>query len=378
MNALKGLSRAREISQNREKRPFELREEGKTIIGYLCCFAPPEIIHAAGAVPYRITGRLGDSTSEVDSFLEPYGCPYVRNVFSQSLKGRLDFLQGLVISHSCDMVQRLYGIWTYYRPLPYSRLVNVPHQLFPWSQDFYQRELVFFKESLENYCGVTIDHEALKESISLYNRIRCSLQELYRLRGGKQPLLLSSELMEVLIAGEVLPPEEFLELLNEVIEEAGARKQPVNYGTRVLVWGSILDHPQLYRLIEKAGGQVVADDTCLGTRFWNQEVPAAGDPYESLKEHYLVNFQCPRTDRGTDPGRFAYLRDMARDFQAEGIIGYTISFCDPHKLDYPDLRDYLEKCGYPMLLIDDDYSLQNEGAITTRIQAFTEMLSGQA
>jgi len=120
--------------------------------------------------------------------------------------------------------------------------------------------------------------------------------------------------------------------------------------------------------------KVVADDTCLGMRFWNEDVPMEEDPFEGLKEHYLVKFQCPRTDRGPGVKRFDYLLNMAKEYQADGIIGYTISFCDPHKLDYPDLRDYLEQQGFPMLLIDDNYSLQSTGAISTRVQAFLEML----
>ena len=379
MLPLKGLALARQIAENREARPRELKKEGKNIIGYICCFAPPEIMHAAGAVPYRVTGKPGESSSEVDSYLEPFGCPYVRNLFSRYLREKLDFLDGLVISHSCDMVQRLYGIWTYYFPFAYSRLVNVPHQFHPWSQDFYYRELVFFKESLERHFQIEISNEALAASIKLYNSIRKLIRALYVMRGGSNPKLLSSELMDVLVAGGVLPPEEFLQLLQEVAAEVDLRSEPVvpSGSVRVLVWGSILDHPHFYRLIEDAGGQVVADDTCLGERFWNKDVPVTEDPFVGLKENYLLNFQCPRVDRGAGAQRFAYLSEMAKQYGVQGVIGYVLSFCDPHKFDYPDLRDYLEKEGIPMLLIDDNYGLLSSGAINTRLQAFIEMLSGK-
>ncbi len=378
MSQLQGLALARHLAENREVRPRQLKEEGKTVMGCLCCFAPPEIMHAAGVVPYRITGRPGESTSEVDGYLEPFGCPYVRSVFAQSFKGSLDFLDGLVISHSCDMVQRLYGIWTYYRPCSYNRMINVPHQLFPWSRDFYYRELVFFKESLEEFMQVKITPGEIKASIELYNRIRALIRKLNSLRGGESPKLLSSELMEVLLAGEVLPPEEFLPLLQEVVQEVEARQSLAGYDSRVMVWGSILDHPMFYRIIEEAGGQVVADDTCLGARFWNEDVLLTEDPVEGLVQHYLLDFQCPRTDRGAGEERFEYLRERAEEYGVDGVIGYIISFCDPHKFDYPDLRDYLKKQGLPMLLIEDNYSFQSAGAISTRLQAFLEMLPGKS
>ena len=90
MPPLKGLALARHLSENREARPRELKKEGKNVIGYLCCFAPPEIMHAAGVLPYRITGKPGESTPEVDSYLEPFGCPYVGISFPLS-PGKLDF-----------------------------------------------------------------------------------------------------------------------------------------------------------------------------------------------------------------------------------------------------------------------------------------------
>jgi benzoyl-CoA reductase/2-hydroxyglutaryl-CoA dehydratase subunit BcrC/BadD/HgdB len=156
------LDRAGQIAAQKEDRIKMIRQEsGLPVIGYLCCFAPPEIISAAGAIPYRITGQPGESTAGADAYMEPYGCTYVRNIMAQAAKGKLDFLDGLVISHSCDMVQRLYGIWTYYRPLHYSRLFNVPHQTTPWAQRFYLRELDFFKESLEEYTGVKVTKEKL-------------------------------------------------------------------------------------------------------------------------------------------------------------------------------------------------------------------------
>lgn len=373
MSKLTGLSHASDIAQNRTRRAVQLKEKGYPVFGYICCFAPPEIMHAAGVLPFRITGIPGDSTSEADAFMEPYGCPYVRNCFAQALKGRLDFLDGLVISHSCDMVQRLYGIWTYYRPVNYSRLVNVPHQLSPWSQDFYKRELQFFLESLESFTGKHIGSDTLRNATRLFNQNRALIRKLYQWRSSKPPRLKSSELIDVLVAGSVIPPEEFKLLLEEVCEEVDNR-EPLALGTPVMVWGSILDHSKLYRFIEKAGGQVVTDDTCLGTRTWHLDVPLTPDPLDGLKEHYLVSFQCPRTDRGPGLKRFAYILELAKEHGAKGVIGYTISFCDPHKLDYPDLRNFLKEGGLPMLLIDDDYSLASESALTTRIQAFLEML----
>ncbi len=349
-------------------------ETGKPVIGYLCCFAPPEIISAAGAIPYRITGLPGDNNSAADAYTEPYGCSYVRNILARAARGEYDFLDGLVISHSCDMVQRLYGIWTYYHPLAYSYLFNVPHQVSPQAQRFYKRELDFFKESLEKFTGHAATREKVAAEIELSNQNRALVRKLYDLRRKKHPGISGSRMFNLLMAGGVLPAPVFRAKLEEALgtAEKAAGSEPVK--PRILVWGSIMDDSALFRMIEAAGADVVADDTCIGFRTWEKDVPLTADPNDGLTGHYLVNFQCPRTDRGPGIKRFGYLVERAHEYRVDGIIGYVISFCDPHKFDYPDLRDYLKQEGLPMLLIDDNYSFEPAGAIETRLQAFVEML----
>ncbi len=346
----------------------------KPVIGYLCCFAPPEIIAAAGAIPYRITGRPGRDTSAADAYVEPYGCTYVRSILARAAEGELDFLDGLVISHSCDMVQRLYGIWTYYHPLDFSYLFNVPHQLTPWARDFFTRELGFFREKVEHFTGQQISFRQLQETISLYNKNRSLIREIYKLRKHDRPPVEASEVFEILMAGGVLPPEEYTGFLKSALQDLKQREAAKEKAPRIMIWGSIMDSPVLYKIIEEAGGKVVCDDTCIGFRTWEKDVPSTDDPYDGLTEHYFINFQCPRTDRGPGVERFNYLLERAREYKIDGVVGYIISFCDPHKFDYPDLRDYLKEAGLPMVLIDDNYSFEPAEAIKTRLEAFIEML----
>lgn len=375
MQNLSALERAAAMAAQPEALAADLRREsGQPVIGYLCCFAPPEIISAAGAIPHRITGRPGEPTAEADAYMEPYGCTYVRNVFTQGLKGRLDFMDGLVVSHSCDMIQRLYGIWTYYHPFSYSRLFNVPHQVTPWSERFFKRELDFFKESLEQFTGQKVTGEKLRREIELANSNRALIRQLYRHRLVNPPLLRGSEMLSLLLAGGWLPPKDFNRLLKEALEEVEKRAPEGPARPRLLVWGSLLDNIAFYKMIEEAGGDVVADDTCIGFRLFEKDIAVHEELNEGLKDHYFVNFQCPRTDRGPGTARFEYLLQRAREYNADAFVGYIISFCDPHKFDYPDLRDYLKEADYPMLLIDDNYSFAPAGTIQTRLQAFVEML----
>ncbi|MBI2527613.1 MAG: 2-hydroxyacyl-CoA dehydratase [Candidatus Rokubacteria bacterium] len=373
---LQGLARARELYERRDQRARELKAEGKTVVGYLCYFAPPEILEAAGCVPYRIRGDVRQPVTRADEYVEPYGCPFVRNTFDLAVKGRYDFLDGLVMSHACDSVQRMYGIWTHYKPLAFSHMVNVPHTITPASERFFRRELEFLMERVGALAGRPVEADALRDSIACYNRTRELTRELYALRKTAPPRISGTELLEVLIAGSGLPAAEFETLLREVRAEVTARAPGAGATrARLLFYGCINDDVTLVRLIEECAAHVVMDDTCIGARGMLGTVPDGDDPLGGFVQYYFRGFQCPRTYRGTDLSRFDYVVDAAREYGARGVVLYMLSFCDPHKFDLVDVRRHLEAAGLASLVLEDDYTLANLESMRTRIQAFVEMLA---
>jgi benzoyl-CoA reductase/2-hydroxyglutaryl-CoA dehydratase subunit BcrC/BadD/HgdB len=145
---------------------------------------------------------------------------------------------------------------------------------------------------------------------------------------------------------------------------------------RLLFYGCINDDVTLVRLIEECAAQVVMDDTCIGARgHLGRVIVDGGDPLAGFVRYYFTGFQCPRTYRGPDAQRFDYLAHAARQFRADGVVLYMLAFCDPHKLDLVDVRQYLEAAGLPCLTLEDDYTLANLESLRTRIQAFVEMVS---
>lgn len=372
---VKGLSRAKRLYENRGERARELKAQGRKVVGYICLFAPLEIMTAAGVLPYRLRGDLREPITDADNYIESFGCPYVRNLFDQDLKGKNDFLDGIIMSHSCDVVQRIYGIWTYNKKPPFAYFVNVPHTLTPWSRELFKREIGFFKERMEQFSGTKISDDSLYQAIKLHNKNRTLVRRLYELRKQEPPLLSGTEMLQVLVAGMGLPVEEFNGLLEEVAQEVTTRKEhPESKPARLLIYGSVCDDITFVKLVEEVGANVVIDDTCIGTRsYWNN-VPEDKEPLDGLVTTYFNDFKCPRIYRGTDINRFQYIVDLARDYRANGVLMYIYAFCDPHKFDVPDVQRYLSAAGLPVLLIDDDYTMSNLAAIRTRVQAFIEMI----
>ncbi|MBW1819168.1 MAG: 2-hydroxyacyl-CoA dehydratase, partial [Deltaproteobacteria bacterium] len=310
----RGLERVDDIYERRHAIGKELAQTGREVIGYLCYFAPPELITAAGMIPYRILGRMGDDITESDNYVEPLGCPYIRNCFEQDLKGRQDFLTGRIIPHSCDSAQRIYGIWKTYKPSAYNYLFSVPHMTTPWSVDFFRRELVLFKESLEKHTGRPISNEQIEDTVRLYNDNRALVGELYALRKTPHPALTAARMFKLLVAGMIIQPEEFNTLLKEVKEEVEQRPGTDATLPRILFWGCIIDDAKFYELIEGAGAHIVTDDTCIGTRSYLRSVDTSGGIMEGLTRAYFEEFKCPRTDLGPGLGRFDYVLDLIEEY----------------------------------------------------------------
>jgi len=58
----------------------------------------------------------------------------------------------------------------------------------------------------------------------------------------------------------------------------------------------------------------------------------------------------------------------------DGVIFYTLKFCDPFLYDVPVLKSELSVRGIPGLVLEGDYTPGTMGRVKTRIQAFVEML----
>lgn len=374
-----------ELYEDRAGRARELHSRGRKVIGYLCCYVPLELFTTSGVIPYRIMGRLDQTITEADSYLETIVCPFIRSCFDIALKGDYDFLDGIVMPHSCDTVQRIYDIWKYHKKPAFSHFLNLPHMEDESSKRFYLKELERLKKALEDFTGQTISGRDMQSAIALHNVNRALLRELYSLRRAEPPIISGTDVTRLLVAGNTLPITEYNELVKGLIRELKEAEKPVTTGeTRLLVYGSEIDDIALIKLIEDCGAQVVVDDMCTGTRvFWNDVRPKRmkDGSLESLVDRYLCDIVCPRTYRrrlGTREEdlerRFGYLKNFIEEFNVKGVILYIIRFCDTHEFDAPDVMDYLKKLNIPFLHIEDDYSVTTIGQLKTRIQAFLEVI----
>ncbi len=382
-----GLTRVKEIYQDRYQRAKELKAEGKKVIGYLCIYPVLEMMTALDTVPHRIFGDMSEPITGADDYLPTMVCPFLRSLLDLGLKGRYDFLDGVVMAHICDVGARTSHLWDVAVKTPYSHFIDTPHTTHKVAQEQFKELLKDFQKTLESFAGKELSPERLKEAIEVHNQQRALVRELYDLRKPTPPLISGTETLQVMVAIMSLPVEEGNELLRQVISEVKQRKDgPPKKLARLLVWGSIIDDIALMEMIESLDANVVMDDTCVGSRAYFADVKLTDDPLDGLAYHYLVELKCPRTYREASPGetrkdyktdlesRFSYLGDFAKDWNANGVILQAIRYCDSHGYEVPQLKDYLDSIGLPNIYLEHDYSEAALAPLRTRVQAFTEII----
>jgi benzoyl-CoA reductase/2-hydroxyglutaryl-CoA dehydratase subunit BcrC/BadD/HgdB len=213
------------------------------------------------------------------------------------------------------------------------------------------------------------------------------VRELYDLRKSDPPLISGTEIIEVMVALMSIPVNEGSELLRQIIGEVKARTDgPKKKAHRLLLWGTVIDNTALVEMIENVGANVVMDDTCVGSRAYFPLVQPTDNPLDGLSRRYLVDIKCPRTYHEAAYGdtkkdymkdlehRFGYLKDFAKEWNADGVILQSIRYCDIHGYDTPGLQDYLNHIGLPNIYIEHDYSEGALAPLRTRVQGFLELI----
>jgi benzoyl-CoA reductase/2-hydroxyglutaryl-CoA dehydratase subunit BcrC/BadD/HgdB len=340
------------------------------VIGWFCAYTPVEILVAAGLQPYRIVPAPGRAINTADGHIERNFCPYVRTCLGEALEGNYRFLDGLVVVNSCDAMRRLYDVWRHYLG-GFVTLLDLPRTDSEAAVAYHRECLGRLAGEMEAHFGLSIEPEAMTRAIDARNQARRRLKELYRRNLSAGLPLSSVDVHAVVRASNMLPVETFGPILESLLVEVG-NTSGGRRGPRVLVSGSIMDNPGVLEIIEGSGAVVVGDDLCTGTRQLWELVEAGPDPLTALSRYYLGRTPCPRMKEARR--RFDHVFRLVDEFGADGVIFYTLKFCDPFLFDVPVLKARLAERGIPGLLLESDYSPGTLGRVRTRLQAFIEML----
>ena len=378
-----GLATADKYYSQYGLRAQELKKSGKKIIGYLSALGPVEILTAAGVVPFRLKGNVSEAITKGDAFMETIVCPFVRNVFDSAVKGKFSFLDGMVLPHQCDSIDRTNDVWSYNLNLPYWHFLNLPHVTDNPSVEFTKELYRVFIGTLENLTGKKITDEMIAKAVAAHNENRRLMRELYSLRKTNPPLISGAEMMKVLVAAMSLPVEESSALIQNVTKEVSQRSVKSNgKSPRIMLIGDQIDDVAIIDAIEGARAYLVMDDLSIGAKMYWGDVDVTSDPVQGIAERYLRKLKIPTTFIGSKENyqeildeRYGHLKQFISEFNVNGVILFIYKYCDPYGFEVPAMKSYIESTGTPVLYQEDEYSISTIGRMKTRIEAFLEMIA---
>jgi benzoyl-CoA reductase subunit C len=373
---------------------------GGKVIGYFCCLSPEEIIHAAGALPVRITGR-NKATSKSGAHLQSYCCSLARTGLDMALEKDLSFMDGTMFVHTCDTMMRLSDIWRLNAGFAIHGDVVLPVRFEGKSpRQYAHQELDHFRKKMEEYLGPVQD-DALRESIKLYNRNRRLLAQIYSLRRQNPGILPYDQALWLVTSSALMEKGEHNELLQEVLadlevssplrgEDQGEGDTPVPSppggegqgegdpkDTKLPLFGigSVMDQWEFLQMVEEIGATLVDDDFCNGRRYFDTEAPEGADPLESIAARLWDRQACPcKYHPARD--RAACLADRVVECGARGAIFWLFKFCEPHAFDYPPVKKALDEAGVPSINLEIEQGSVSIEQLRTRVEALVETIRG--
>ncbi len=158
---------------------------------------------------------------------------------------------------------------------------------------------------------------------------------------------------------------------------AAARKT----APRILFTGSppIFPNLKLPLLIEQAGGVGVADETCSANRMLYDMTASdewlVNDMVDSLADKYLKPCTCPIFTRNDD--RLRRIAMLIDKFRAGGVVHQVFAGCMVYAMELKSVTDLLNAKRIPLLSIETDYSPDDMGQLTTRVEAFLEAIKNR-
>ena len=369
----------------------QAKAEGEHALGYTCYFVPETLLNLPGCFSSRLRAPNTGSIDVGTYYMSSKICSYTRSILERGIEGGYDYLDALLSSETCQMMHRghehfeILGLVKEKNPQFFMSMMDVPFSDEDFAVDHYEEQLrVHVLEPLHETYGIDISDKAIRAAIRDHNEISRVMTEIGDLRKAANPVITGYEFHVLQLVSQVCPHKRILPYLKQTLTGLKRRKPDAQpwFRVRLVVTGSEIDDPEFTKMLEMAGGMVVADRYCFGSMPGREEIPLeeGKDVLQSIADYYMWRNQCPRA-MGPENiiARKKYIFDLAEKYRADGIIVENMKFCE--YWGYERAQDgmwfyegYELPRSIPVCQIEKDYTSAASGQLRTRFQAFIESL----
>lgn len=354
----------------------------KKVVGTFCLYVPEEVVTAAGAVEVGLCAGAEWAPEEAEKYVPRNTCPLIKGFMGFKLACVCPYIESadlVVGENTCDGKKKAYE---QFGRLKDTYVMDVPHVRNDDTRTQWRNEVKCLAARLEGLTGQKITADSLRAAIKLANDKRRALQRLDATRAA-DPVPISG--LDCLLTVQAAFMDDSARLTGAINDMATECEKRVEDGVgvaprgakRILYIGTPMAVPnwRLFNIIEKAGGVVVGEECCTGSRYYKDLVPEDGETVDQMLDDIAdrhLNIQCAIFT--PNEGRKRDVIDMARRFRADGIIDCSLQFCTIYDMESTGMALAAREVGIPYMHLTTGYSNEDDGQLKTRVEAFLEMI----
>lgn len=371
-----------DIYGSRIREILAAKKDGKIVVGNFCVFVPEELILAVDGISIGLCAGSQGPIPDAEKVLPRSICPLVKSAYGYALNKSSPYFQAVDFicgETTCDAKKKTWELMD--REIS-THVMEIPQMKREKDKVLWLDEVREFKEKIEEMSGSSITLENLDLGIAIMNNKRAALKRLNSLR-QQQPSPISGR--DVLLVEQIAfydDPLRFTQNVNALCDELEGRVKNGVYAApidapRIMIAGSPMALPnwKVHNLVEESGGVVVNEESCIGTRYFNDNINATNGSLDqrllTLTERYMkINCACFTPNEA----RINQIISEYRQSGAGGLLYYSLQFCHTYIIEAVKVQEVCKKEGIPFLAIETDYSNEDTGQLQTRIEAFLEQI----
>jgi benzoyl-CoA reductase/2-hydroxyglutaryl-CoA dehydratase subunit BcrC/BadD/HgdB len=370
-----------EIHGLRVKELVDHRELGGIVVGTFCTYVPEELIIAAGGICVGLCAGAQVAAEEAEKFLPRNICALIKSSLGFKLAKVCPYIEScdlLVGETTCDGKKKYYEILNEFQPV---HVMELPQRKGQADLRLWYDEVRRLALRLEEMSGTKITENALRDAVRVVNEKRKALLRLAGLRKSDPPVISGRDALLINQIAFYDDPERLTEKVNALCDEledrkAGGESIGGAHRPRILLSGCPMAIPnwKVAAIIEDSGALVAMDEMCTGIRYFRHLVDENTGDMDALLDAIANRYM--KIDCAVftpNPERMEHIEELVRDYDIDAVVYYALQFCAPYTVEAYKAKKVMEDMGTPFLYLETDYSTEDIGQLSTRVQALIEM-----
>lgn len=369
------IARFEEVASNPNGYVVDWKQRtGRKAFGVMACtFGPEELIYACGALPVGTWGGAV-TPNEAFQYFPTFYCSLLTTTLQLGIQGSYRELDAFVCGTGCDGLQDMMEDWKLAVPsIPVIDCVYPQRRDLEVCKQYMIDELRIAAGKMTAITGQKPTDLRMQKAMHLYNKHRAAMREFSEVAADHLDVVTPLIRRNVFKSARFMDKAEHLELVTAFIDELKARPIHDFKGIRAIATGIIIDSDDMLRMFEENNIGIVGDDIVAESKLYETDIENGIDLYYQLAQQWCDRRGCSiledfKKERGP------MLVDLAKKRKADGVIVCALKFCEPEAYDYPIIRRVFADAELPELRLEVESISSMGEQMTTRVQAFREIL----